>query len=156
MAKTVLPGVEKLGQAEARKLAQVKAHQDKLLWQLTEKHQRERKSLLERQEARSFAELRARQDRFNKGLRGLFDRITGAYSRTKKQNELEAFSAVKRDQKERDDLIHRHLGEKRDCLTRQRDNLEKAQRISQELKSDLNRFQNERRSDRTTRDGPQR
>ena len=154
LAKSVLPGVEKLRQAEARRLAQVKEHEKKLLWQLTEKHQGERKSLLERQEARSFAELTARQDRFNKGLRGLFDRITGAYSRTKKQNELEAYNALKRDQKERDNLVHRHLGEKRDYLNRQRANLEKAQRVGRELKSDLDRLRKERQQDRTMRNGP--
>jgi hypothetical protein len=154
LAKRVLPGIEKLKRAEARKLANVKAHQEKLLWQLTEKHQGERKFLLERQEARSFAELKARQDRFNKGLRGLFDRITGAYSRTKKQNELEAFGALKRDQKERDDLIHRHLREKRDYLNRQSTHLEKARRIGKELKSDLDRLRNQSQRNRTMRDGP--
>ncbi|WP_273241725.1 relaxase/mobilization nuclease domain-containing protein [Hyphomonas atlantica corrig.] len=156
LAKSVLPGVEKLRQAEVRKLAKVKEHQKNLLRKLTEKHRGERKSLLERQEARSSAELKVRQDRFNKGLRGLFDRITGAYSRTKKQNELEAYSAIKRDQKERDELVHRHLAEKRDYLSRQRANLQKAQRTGQQLKSDLDRLRNEKQRDRTMRDGPKR
>lgn len=144
LAKSVLPGVEKLRQTEARKLAQVKEQQKRLLWQLTEKHQGERKSLFDRQKARSSVELKARQERFNRGLRGLFDRITGAYSRTKKQNELETYHALKRDQKERDNLVHRHLGEKRDYLNRQSARLEKARRIGQELKIDLDRLQNER------------
>lgn len=156
LARAVLPGVEKLRQAEARKLAQVKERQEKLLWQMTDKHQGERKSLLDRQEARSSAELKVRQERFNKGLRGLFDRITGAYSRTKKQNELEAYAAIKRDQKERDELVHRHLVEKRDYLNRQSAHLQKAQRIDQALRSDLERLRNERQRERTVRGGPQR
>ncbi|MBZ6377138.1 MULTISPECIES: hypothetical protein [Pacificimonas] len=156
LAKSVLPGVEKLRQAEARKLAQVKEHQKKLLWQLTEKHQGERKSLLERHQARSFAELKARQDRFNKGLRGLFDRITGAYGKTKKQNELEAYEAFKRDQTERDKLVYRQLGEKRDHLKRQRDILQKAQQLGRDLKKDLKNLRDDRENDRSMRDGPHR
>lgn len=78
LAKAVLPAVEKLKKAAARKEDQVKERQEKLLWQLTEKHQGERRQLSARQAKRSQAELEIRQERFNKGLRGLFDRITGA------------------------------------------------------------------------------
>ncbi len=156
LAKAVLPGVAKLKRAEARKLAQVKEHQKKLLWTLNEKHQGERKSLLEQQQVRSSAELKVRQDRFNKGLRGLFDRITGAYSRTKKQNELELYNSVQRDQIERDRLIYRQLGAKADHLKRQRNILQKAHRTGRDLQNDLEKLLNKRNNDRSTRDGPQR
>lgn len=156
LAKTVLPAVEKLKREAARKEDQVKERQEKLLWQLTEKHQGERKQLSDRQAKRSQAELEIRQERFNKGLRGLFDRITGAYGKSKRQNELEAYDALKRDQKERDGLVYKQLGEKRDHLKRQRDILEKAQRLGRDLKNDLKNLRDKRQSDRSRRDGPQR
>ena len=156
LAKAVLPAVEKLKHAAARKEKQVKERQEKLLWQLTEKHQGERKQLSDRQTKRSKAELKVRQERFNKGLRGLFDRITGAYRKTKRQNELEAYDALKRDQVERDGLVFKQLGEKRDDLKRQRDILQKAQWLERELKNDLKILRSKRESDRSVRDGPHR
>ena len=140
LAKAILPAGEKLKEVAARKENQVKERQEKLLWQLTEKHQAERKELSYRQTKRWETELETRQERFNKGLRGLFDRITGAYSKTKKQNELEAYDASKRDQTERDKLIYRQLGEKRDHLKRQCDVMQKAQRVRRLLASDLDRL----------------
>lgn len=156
LAKAVLPAVEKLKKEATRKEVQVKERQEKLLWQLTEKHQEERKQLSDRQTKRSQAELEIRQERFNKGLRGLFDRITGAYSKTKRRNELEAYDAFKRDQAERDKLVYRQLGEKRDHLKRQRDILQKAQRLGRDLKNDLKNLRGKRESDRSMSDGPQR
>ena len=156
LAKAVLPAVEKLKREAARKEGQVKERQEKLLWQLTEKHQGERRQLSDRQAKRSQAELEFRQERFNKGLRGLFDRITGAYGKTKRQNELEAYDALKRDQTERDKLVYRQLGEKRDHLKRQRDILQKAQRLGRDLKNDLKNLREKRERGRSGRDGPQR
>jgi len=154
LAKAVLPAVEKLKREAARKEDQVKQRQEKLLWQLTEKHQGERRQLSGRQAKRSQAELEIRQERFNKGLRGLFDRITGAYGKTKRQNELEAYDALKRDQAERDKLVYKQLDEKRDHLKRQRDVLHKAQRLRRDLKNDLKSLREKRESDRSGRDGP--
>ena len=156
LAKAVLPAVEKLKREAARKEGQVKERQEKLLWQLTEKHQGERRQLSDRQAKRSQAELEIRQERFNKGLRGLFDRITGTYGKTKRQNELEAYNAFKRDQTERDKLIYKQLGEKRDHLKRQRDILKKAQRLGRDLKNDLKNLRERQESHRSGRDGPQR
>lgn len=156
LAKAVLPAVEKLKREAARKEDQVKERQEKLLWQLTDKHQGERRQLSDRQAKRSQAELEIRQERFNKGLRGLFDRITGAYGKTKRQNELEAYDALKRDQIERDKLVYRQLREKRDHLKRQRDILQKAQQLGRDLKNDLKNLRGKRESDRSGRNGPSR
>ena len=110
----------------------------------------------DRQAKRSQAEIEIRQERFNKGLRGLFDRITGAYGKTKRQNELEAYDALMRDQTERDKLVYRQLDEKRDHLKRQRDILQKAQRLGRDLKNDLKNLRDKRENDRSMRDGPHR
>ena len=47
------------------------------------------------------------QERFNKGLRGLLDRVTGKYRQLKEQNELEAFQTGKRDREEYEALLER-------------------------------------------------
>lgn len=156
LAKAILPGVEKLKQTQMRKRDQLKDHQEKRLWKLIEKHQEQRKVLLDRQKARSMSELNARQERFNKGLRGLFDRITGAYSKTKRENELEVYDALKRDQKERDKLVYRHLGEKRDHLKRQHGILHKAQRVGRNLSKDIERLKEDRSKGSSPRSGPSR
>ncbi len=46
-----------------------------------------------------------RQARYNKGIRGLLDRITGKHTTIRKQNETEAWQNRQRDKKELDQLI---------------------------------------------------
>ncbi len=76
-------------------------------------HAQERKKLKDGQAKRWAAETRARSDRLNKGLRGLFDRLTGAYRMTSKRNEREAVMCAKRDQDQRDLLIQQQMNERR-------------------------------------------
>lgn len=73
--------------------------------ELTAKHRAERKALKDGQEKRWQEETKARLSRLNGGLRGLFDRITGKNSKIKRQIEVEAYQAAKRDQAQRDDLV---------------------------------------------------
>lgn len=68
-------------------------------------HRAERLKLAERQEKRWAEETKARFNRLNKGIRGVFDRLTGAHQRTRKRNEAEAVMAAKRDQQQRDGLV---------------------------------------------------
>ncbi|MEP1610598.1 MAG: relaxase [Roseobacter sp.] len=72
---------------------------------LTAKHRAERKTLKEGQEKRWQEETQAKLSRFNGGLRGLFDRITGKNSKIKHQIEADAYQAARRDQAQRDDLV---------------------------------------------------
>ena len=80
---------------------------------MTEAHQAKREALEEDQREREQQEQQQRQARFNKGLRGLWDRLTGQASRLRKQNEAEAFQAMKRDQAQRDALAETQLKERR-------------------------------------------
>ncbi|UWR57080.1 relaxase/mobilization nuclease domain-containing protein [Phaeobacter inhibens] len=73
----------------------------------------ERKTLKDKQEARWIKETKARSDRLNKGLRGLFDRLTGKSRKAQKQNEREAMACAKRDQDQRDDLILAQMKDRR-------------------------------------------
>lgn len=63
------------------------------------------------QEKRWATEVKQRQARYNKGLRGLIDRVLGRHKRIKVQNEQETLLASQRDQRERDALIFRQMAE---------------------------------------------
>ncbi len=78
----------------------------------------ERKELNTKQEQRRRLETKARMDRLNKGLRGLFDRLTGAHRRTVKRNEREALSCAHRDQEQRDSLILAQMTDRKELQDR--------------------------------------
>jgi len=76
-------------------------------------HRAERTQLDARQAERWRSEQAARTARLSKGLRGLWDTLTGRQIRTGKQNEMEAFRALERDRSQRHDLIDAQLSERR-------------------------------------------
>lgn len=76
-------------------------------------HREERWMLAERQADRWKQETKARSERLNTGLRGLFDRLTGAAAATRKTNEAEAFAAYNRDQAQKQALIEAQMKERR-------------------------------------------
>ncbi len=80
--------------------------------QTVEKQRKERTDLATAQEKRWAQETIQRASRLNKGIRGLWDRLTGRYSKQAKENEREALSGLHRDQQEKDALIERHLQER--------------------------------------------
>ncbi len=107
---------------------------------LIEEQQRLRADFIWRQETRAQNEARTRQERFRKGLLGLFDAISGKRREIKKQNEAEFLEAQNRDQKERDALIFEQL-EARRSLGARSDRLEQfKERKKQEISADITRF----------------
>ena len=85
-------------------------------------HREERQKLKAGQEERWTEETKLRSDRLNKGLRGLFDRLTGKAKSIRQQNELDARKAAKRDQKQRDFMVVEQMKERR-ALQREFQNL---------------------------------
>ncbi|GAB5489665.1 MAG: hypothetical protein Pars2KO_32350 [Parasphingorhabdus sp.] len=152
LAKMVSPVLDRLKQQQTEKHNRLKKQQEGMLWKLADRHVKERKSLIARQEKRELKEIQARQERFNKGLRGLFDRITGAYSRTKNHNELETYQAAKRDQKQRDALIFKQTEERKQLALRSGKVLAKSIDKRTVLAADLELFQKQS----WLRDGPKR
>lgn len=67
----------------------------------------ERQTLADTQKQRWQQESADRQARLNKGIRGLWDRLIGQHSRTKNQNEREAWQALLRDRQQRESLVKR-------------------------------------------------
>lgn len=144
LAQRVSPVVERLNKKHESQHKELSRRQEKMLWQLTEKHILERDMLHKRQERQTSKETTLRQERFNRGLRGLFDRLTGAYSKTKRQNESEAFEAAKRDQRERDSQIFKHISEKRDFTRKSQGLIEKSLRVRASLNRDLAKLHSDR------------
>ena len=64
------------------------------------------------QRQRHEKETRERANRIRKGFIGIWDRLTGEYSKIRKQNEMEAFFALNRDRKQRHDLVNAQLKER--------------------------------------------
>ena len=77
--------------------------------EMTATHVAARKRLDASQEARRTEETCRRQERFNKGLHGLWDVLTGRHARLSKQNRTEAETARVRDRRQRQALIDAQL-----------------------------------------------
>lgn len=69
--------------------------------------------LAQDQTTRMNLETTERQARYNKGLRGILDRLTGRHGKIRQQNELEYAASLKRDQREKDELTFIQLKESR-------------------------------------------
>ena len=80
--------------------------------EILQRQREQRTQLVKAQAMRAEAEAKERQMRFARGLRGLWQRITGKHASIKGQNEMEALQAAKRDHAERDRLIFRHIEER--------------------------------------------
>ncbi|WP_300029337.1 relaxase [uncultured Roseobacter sp.] len=118
-----------LARQQAQKKARLKAQQ-----------QADRKQVREQQEQRRKADAKERHARFRRGLNGLWDRLRGAHNRIRQENEREAWQAHLRDQSQMDDLVFRHLEDRR-RVKRQHDierSLLEGQRS--ELAKDRDRF----------------
>jgi hypothetical protein len=81
--------------------------------QITEVHRTERKKIDALHQKREQQENQQRMERMRSGLLGVWDRLTGTYQRTRKQNESELVECKARDASERQKLITRQLDEQR-------------------------------------------
>lgn len=80
---------------------------------MTTNHRKERQKLDASHDERRTAETNKRARRLRKGLKGIWDRLTGKYGRIRRRNELEAQQTDERDRMERQALIDRQLEERR-------------------------------------------
>lgn len=101
-------------------IAQIKSRHDIDLAPLRERrkamttaHRAERQKLKQGQDKRWAAETKARSDRLNSGLRGLFDRLSGKAKAIRHENEIEARACAKRDQEQRDFMVMEQMKERR-------------------------------------------
>ncbi|WP_299970568.1 relaxase [uncultured Roseobacter sp.] len=114
---------------------------------LKEQQKREREKLQARLNERSTAEARIRQSRFRQGLSGLWDRLRGEHKRIRLENEQAAWQTHLRHQKQSDDLIFRHLEERRHLKRSNQRDRDHLQAQAQALGQDRKRFGQFRRQE---------
>jgi hypothetical protein len=91
-------------------------HTATLAFRKTEMRQRqraERDALRQFHGKRNVRETNARAARLRRGLRGLWDWISGKHRRTRRENERDAYRGYLRDQAEKQRLVERQLSERR-------------------------------------------
>jgi hypothetical protein len=76
---------------------------------MTLEHRNHRQTLKSHHEDRCQAEELARSNRLRKGFKGLWDRLTGSYQRTRRKNEAETTACLERDKREKHQLIDSQL-----------------------------------------------
>lgn len=80
---------------------------------MKDQHQAERKLLADKQRERHIAEQQERASRVRSGAKGIWDILTGRYSKVRKQNEIKAFFGLQRDRAQRHDLVSAQLKERK-------------------------------------------
>jgi aspartyl-tRNA synthetase len=85
-------------------------------------HRIERAKLKRGQADRWKAEAKERSARLENGIKGVWQKLSGSAAKLKNQNEREAWDALKRDQRQRDDLVMAQMSE-RQSLQKQIDAL---------------------------------
>ncbi len=97
---------------------ELKQDEAKLAFQrtdLTQRHRDQREKMREFQRQRRIAETNQRSARLAKGMRGIWERITGKYAKIRRENEIEAYQAHLRDRAQRQGLID-HQRQERQTL----------------------------------------
>ena len=113
--------------------------------QLKDKQRAERQKLNQKQSERCLCEAKKRQARFRRGLSGLWDRLRGEHRRIHRENEHDAWQAHQRDQKQRDEVVFRHLEERKILKRENARNRASLEDEMHELQKDRDRFEALRR-----------
>jgi len=108
---------------------------------LIEKQRLERKDVIEKLETRRIKEARERQMRFQKGVKGLWDRLRGEHKRIQVMNEKEAYHAHLRDRAVKDRLIFAQLEQRRKLDAVHKREQERLSGQSQSLERDASHYQ---------------
>ena len=108
---------------------------------LLERQNAERQKLFEGIEDRRIKETQARQERFRTGIAGLWDRLRGEHRRLREENEKEAYDALLRDRREKDELIFSQLEARRDLQDRHKHDVARLQEQQRELAEDRAHFE---------------
>ena len=115
---------QNMGQTLQRHLKEAQAKKQKALGPLEIKRQhmvdaqrKERAYLDHQQKQRWDEETRQRNARFQKGLKGLIDHVTGTHKRIQTQNMLDMDKALKRDRQQKQDMIIAQLKDRQTLQT---------------------------------------
>lgn len=109
--------------------------------ELIERQTDERQKLFDDIEDRRSRETQARQERFRTGLAGLWDRLRGEHRRLREENEKDAYDALLRDRREKDELIFAQLEARRELQERSKQEVARLQEQQRSLAEDRARFE---------------
>ncbi len=115
---------------------------------LKQRHIKARKALSQHHEIRTQEETQNRQQRYSKGLLGLWDRLTGKHKRIAKKNAQETILAAQRDRGEKDQLIFEQLKQSRALQGRMKRLQNFDQRQEKALANDMDQYQSIRHGTR--------
>ncbi|MEC9356778.1 MAG: relaxase [Pseudomonadota bacterium] len=151
MAAQVSKRLQELKAAQDRVCALQRAKEASERQTLIARHRYERAQAKERQQARWGRETAARQARYNKGLHGLWDRLTGTHKRIKAQNQEETLTAFERDRKEKDAIIFKQLEQRRALQARLSQSRAQRRDLSGELRGDISQVEVQRQEAQRSR-----
>lgn len=114
---------------------------------IVERQRTERLRLDMEQQQHSLQEQARRQERFRRGVMGLWDRITGQHGRISEQNRLETLAAQQRDQQLRDNIVFEQLEQRRNLHSQAQLRQNTLKQQAKELKADKERFMAMRREE---------
>ena len=138
---------EQASQAKADKERQEAERQ-----RMIEAQRAERQRFDQEQQQRQLQEQAERQERFRRGILGLWDRITGQHRRIAEQNRLETEAAQQRDREARDKIIFDQLEERQRLSEQARERQNEFNRQAKELEADKERFLAMRREETISRE----
>ncbi len=105
--------------------------------QLVGTQRAERQELTQKHEHRWQSETISRSQRLSGGLVGIWHRLTGKYSKIKRQNEMETLSALQRDRREKDEMIFTHIQQRQHLNLLQRSELHSHEMEIELLRQDI-------------------
>lgn len=132
-----------LGRLYNEQADQAKADKERLeaeKQRIVDEQRAERQRFDQEQQERWLQEQAERQERFRRGILGLWDRITGEHRRIADQNRLEAEAAQQRDRQARDKIIFDQLEERQRLTEQARERQDEFNRQAKELEADKERF----------------
>ena len=140
IAQDMLPVMKRLNEKLDSEKEERKSHFEKRRQELVTRQRAERRALDDRLEQRQKLENEKRQHRFRTGFKGLWDRFSGEHGRIEKQNEREAFEAFTRDRAEKEELIFRHLDQRRNLNVYRIQTRQDYQAQKEELRQDIQNY----------------
>lgn len=141
IAQEMQPALTRWQQELAQRLEAQQSRYETHKRGLLERQNAERQRLFDGIEERRIRETQARQERFRTGIAGLWDRLRGEHRRLREQNQKEAYDALLRDRREKDELIFAQLEARRALQERHKRDMETLHDQQRELKEDRARFE---------------
>lgn len=151
IAKDMLLKMEQFGKTLADQAKERQTQFEMRRQELIERQRAERRALNEKISRRQEEERKERQKRFNTGLKGLWDWVSGKRGQIKVQNEREAYESTLRDRKEKEELIFRHLEQRRRLNALRTQERNEYQEQTQELRQDVQTYKGLLREQREER-----